>query len=584
MLIFVVTVPVCSAGTARSRPKPPHPTALELLDKYTETQDSANAVVITKQVLDDIIRSRKQLDADKLKHRMTIDAVVYEKLETIVDLSQLTTEMPLSEAIEELKNSVEPPLTIFVLWRDLSENADIERTTPINMDGISAVELGTALKLLLMSVSGGFGDLDYVVDYGAITIATKELLPSKMETRVYAIFDLVDVALDPNTGKVAGYNEDDANDILGHIIDMVEPDSWWESGGEGRIAIYKGKLIVFQTREIHQKVEQFLSGLRPLPGKQGMTKPAIEIESRLLMVSEGFLEDFGLDVNSISNADGKSKPAVVESPDSSISEACRFILDDPNVSFLIRATQAHEDSKVITAPKVTVFDSEEAAVSINKQVTYISGYTEPNRTSGGPQPKRDFVDIGTWWKVTPQIMPDNKHILLDVDFEQSVLLGFQECMYKEKYPYKIPQTEVVGIKARLVVPDGRTVIIGGQKITAEEDGRRVQKELLVLIKAKKVDSESLGTYRGGYGSGYGGMGGYSGYGGGYRVSPPPQGYGGYGGNPDGGNGKSEPVYYPASSEGSIPMGGMGGGGYGGYRLRRPGETAEDNEVKRQQRD
>jgi hypothetical protein len=130
--------------------------------------------------------------------------------------------------------------------------------------------------------------------------------------------------------------------------------------------------------------------------------------------------------------------------------------------------------------------------------------------------------------VNPKITFDNKHILLDVDFELSKLLGFEVRMYKEKYPYKIPQTEVVSAKTRLLVPDGRTVLIGGQKVMAEEDGRKVQKEILVLIKAKKVDSESRGTYRSGYG-GYGGYGGgMGGYGGGYGGNPGALGYGGGG--------------------------------------------------------
>jgi len=492
-------------------------------------QDPADAVVITKQVLEDIISFRKQLEAEKRKPGMAIgqdpaDVAVYWQLNEVVDLSRFTPEMPLGEAIEELKNSVEPPLMIIVLWRDLYDNADIERTTPINMDAISAVRLGTALKLLLMSVSSGFAELDYIVENGVITIATKESLPSKLETRVYHIFDLVDTALDPNTGKVASYNKDDANDILQHIIDTVEPDSWYQAGGEGRIAIYKGyKLIVSQTRRIHQKIGEFLGVIRASPGEQGKTKPAIEIESRFLIVSEDFLEDIGLDANSISNADGKFKPAIVESPASAISETYSLILDDPNVSFLLRATKAHEDSKVLTAPKVTVFDGKEAAFNIHRQVNYISGYTEPNRPSGEPEPKRDFVNIGTWWKVNPKITADNKHILLDVAFELSDLLGYEECMYKEKYPYKIPQMEVVSTKTRLLVPDGRTVLIGGQKVMAEEDGRKVQKELIVLIKANKVDSESRGTYRGGYGGGYGGGGMYGGGGGMY-------GGGGYGGS------------------------------------------------------
>jgi len=81
------------------------------------------------------------------------NALVYEQLDRIVDLSELTPEMPLSEAIEELKNSVEPPLKIVVLWRDLYDNADIDQTTPINMDAISAVPLGAVLELLLKSTS-----------------------------------------------------------------------------------------------------------------------------------------------------------------------------------------------------------------------------------------------------------------------------------------------------------------------------------------------------------------------------------------------------------------------------------------------
>jgi type II secretory pathway component GspD/PulD (secretin) len=526
--------------------------------------------LILKQVLEDIISFRKQLEAEKRKPGMEIgqnpaDEAVYEQLETIVDLSQFTPEMPLSEAIEELKNSVAPPLKIIVLWRDLFNTADVERTTPINMDAISAVSLGTALKLLLMSVSGGFADLDYVVQNGVITIATKDTLPSKLVTRVYHIFDLVDTALDHNTGKVVSYNEDDVDDILQHITDTVEPDNWWEAGGEGTIAIFKGKLIVLQTREIHQKIEQLLSGLRISPGEQGMTKPAIEIESRFFIVSEDFLEDVGLDANSINNADGKFKHAIVESPSSMISGTYSIILDDPNVDFLYFAAQADEDSKVLTSPKVTVFDGEEATFSIHKQVNYISGYTEPNRSSDEPGPEQDSVTTGINLQLIPKISPDKKYIVTNVVFEHTNLFGFIKRMYKGQYPYEIPEMGIVKLTSRTAVPDGGTVLLGGQKVTAEEYGRSVQKEILLLIKAKKVDS--LPTYRGGRGYG-GGMGGYGigGYGGaGSGGKPGPLGFGGGMGG------------YGAAGYGGMG-GGYGGGGYGGYRVKgsKESDTQDSN--------
>lgn len=108
------------------------------------------------------------------------------------DPSTFTPETPFGEAIDILRNSTDPPLNIVVLWRDLEENADIDRDTPIGMDGVSGIRLRTCLKLLLASVSGGgLEKLRYVVEGGVITIATQDSLPKRKITRVYDITDLV---------------------------------------------------------------------------------------------------------------------------------------------------------------------------------------------------------------------------------------------------------------------------------------------------------------------------------------------------------------------------------------------------------
>ncbi|MHC4242111.1 MAG: hypothetical protein ACYS3N_04110 [Planctomycetota bacterium] len=106
--------------------------------------------------------------------------------------SSFKPDMPFSEAIDILRNSTIPKLNIAVLWKDLQENADIYRETPIGMDGLSGVPLRTHLKILLMSVSGGGVEkLGYVVDQGVIIIATRSSLPRKLVTRIYDITDLV---------------------------------------------------------------------------------------------------------------------------------------------------------------------------------------------------------------------------------------------------------------------------------------------------------------------------------------------------------------------------------------------------------
>ena len=112
-------------------------------------------------------------------------------LQVRVDVSHWTRQTPFGEAIEDLKNSVDPPLPLIVLWRDLYDNAEIDRQTPISMDGISDVPLGTALSFLLMAVTGNPTQLGYVIDGSVITVATKDSLQTKWKTRVYDISDLL---------------------------------------------------------------------------------------------------------------------------------------------------------------------------------------------------------------------------------------------------------------------------------------------------------------------------------------------------------------------------------------------------------
>ncbi len=108
-----------------------------------------------------------------------------------IDLSALTPETPFAEAIEILRNSTKPPLNIIVFWRDLEENSDVDRHTPIGLEGVSGVSLGKNLELMLMSVSADPKSLGYVVENGVIIIATKDSLPTKRRARIYDVTDLV---------------------------------------------------------------------------------------------------------------------------------------------------------------------------------------------------------------------------------------------------------------------------------------------------------------------------------------------------------------------------------------------------------
>jgi Ca-activated chloride channel family protein len=105
---------------------------------------------------------------------------VYQQLNQEVDLSQITAATPLSTAIKILRKSVNPPLNIVVIWRDLQENVSIEPTSPINMEGLTKVRLGTALDNLMKAISDPTYPeyfVEYVVTNGVVTIATTAGLP-----------------------------------------------------------------------------------------------------------------------------------------------------------------------------------------------------------------------------------------------------------------------------------------------------------------------------------------------------------------------------------------------------------------------
>ena len=107
--------------------------------------------------------------------------------------ASFTRQTPLSQAVDSLRNSTTPPLSIVVLWKPIGDNAGIYSDTPIGIDGISGLRVGQVLDLLVLSLSAGApAKIGYTIDHGVITISTTDTLPApKLVTRVYDIRDLI---------------------------------------------------------------------------------------------------------------------------------------------------------------------------------------------------------------------------------------------------------------------------------------------------------------------------------------------------------------------------------------------------------
>lgn len=141
------------------------------------------------------VRSQVRQTSTKLHSLKTM-------LKTVVNVSQLTQDTTFEDAIDIIRNTTSPPLPILVLWRDIEENAFIDRSTPIGIDGFTNAQLQQVLKLVLMSVGSIGSELEFVSEGGIITIASKSMgLGDRKISKVYDVGELLST---PSMGMFGG--------------------------------------------------------------------------------------------------------------------------------------------------------------------------------------------------------------------------------------------------------------------------------------------------------------------------------------------------------------------------------------------
>jgi type II secretory pathway component GspD/PulD (secretin) len=118
---------------------------------------------------------------------------------------------------------------------------------------------------------------------------------------------------------------------------------------------------------------------------------------------------------------------------------------------------------------------------VEKEMTYIADYDFEDITSPGlDQPFRVIADPqpnvtygGVVLNVTPTITADKKYVLLRIttSFTQVEIEDFPipSGVGEQTFPIQLPTLEVAEVLTRVSVPDGGTLLIGGQKISGESE-------------------------------------------------------------------------------------------------------------------
>ena len=149
-------------------------------------------------------------------------------------------------------------------------------------------------------------------------------------------------------------------------------------------------------------------------------------------------------------------------------------LDNIQVDFLIRATQANRRSSVVQAPRLMMFNGQRAWIAIVRNRQYVSSVT-PSVAEGavGVQPVQENAASGSSLDVEGTISADRKYVTITVRTGQAGEPSFERFEVQRASGNSpgifvlLPDQERTGIRTTVSVPDGGTVLLGGLKQVGE---------------------------------------------------------------------------------------------------------------------
>jgi len=340
-------------------------------------------------------------------------------------------------------------------------------------------------------------------------------------------------------GGMGGGSQADFDSLIDLITTTIAPESWDDVGGPGSVSGFETNLslVVSQTQEVHDQIADLLKQLRRLQDLQ------VTIEVRFITLNDNFFErigvdfDFdiddntGLNTGSITQLDDGGPSATIgldavgqPTADLDLSftqggfvtaipqfggfdaaTAANFgfaILSDIEVFFLVQAAQGDTRTNIMQAPKVTLFNGQQAFISDTSQTPFVTSVIPVvGDFAAAHQPVVVVLSEGTSLSVQAVVSNDRRFVRLTlVPFFSSigdvqeftfsgktttssgtpvadpitgqVVLQDGSSVTTEGTTVQLPQFTFTTVTTTVSVPDGGTVLMGGIKRLSEGRNER----------------------------------------------------------------------------------------------------------------
>lgn len=155
-------------------------------------------------------------------------------------------------------------------------------------------------------------------------------------------------------------------------------------------------------------------------------------------------------------------------------------LDDIQVDFLVRATQADRRSTQLTAPRLTLTNGQLSSIYVATQVAYV-GDLQPvvSDSAVGFDPEVEVATEGVTMLVRGTISSDRRYVTINVDAGLAQIDGFASqavtavaggtlvSSADTQSFIQLPTVTVTRVRTTVTVPDEGTVLLGGQRLVSE---------------------------------------------------------------------------------------------------------------------
>jgi len=164
-------------------------------------------------------------------------------------------------------------------------------------------------------------------------------------------------------------------------------------------------------------------------------------------------------------------------------------IDNLTVSFLIRAVEANQQSTQLTAPRLTLFSGQRSVLIVETQQAYVSDVTPVVATGAAlfNPTVSTTVAVGVVLSVQATVSPDRKYVFLDLQPQLARLRALTSFTISAVVTptvttvggiastatqvisgtLQLPTIDVTQVRTSVSVPDGATLLLGGQTLAGD---------------------------------------------------------------------------------------------------------------------